>query len=523
MRMSNHFNNVSVPSFILCKANKDRVGVIKCTDKKLIKKFNDCDEISFTTYLYNNNIKNKIYDKVSELQYIEIPTIGRYIIGSIHTVSEGTKFEYKECTALSSEVVLAQKYLEEFKINMGTVESIDGVQLYNLAHPDKSLLHLVLEKYPDWEIGHVDNELYTIQRCFEITRQDVYSFLTDDIAKAFQCIFTFDTLNYRINVYKEDNIGDDTNIHVSYNNLLKSTNISSNIDEIKTCLTVLGADDLNLREVNMGYKEIYNIDYFHDLDFMSQGLYDAYTKWKKKWNDNVSIYENLVTQYQNFYKQIHYLESEKMPTVSNSTNWTEYGLIPLKEQLSAYEQKQAVMIKAGQGVSTHKDYNSLYLPCYNSIQAIKSQIIKIESQIANLKTQQTNIGNQMDTIISSLSMMNNFTLEQREELSNFIREEELSSSNYVVTDTMTDAERMDMLHEMLDYGREELSKISQPTLQFSCDMANIFAVPEFNSISDKFDVGNYIHISLRDDFIVKARMLYFAGNTLVFYMMKMIL
>ena len=507
MRMSNHFNNVSVPSFILCKANKDRVGVIKCTDKKLIKKFNDCDEISFTTYLYNNNIKNKIYDKVSELQYIEIPTIGRYIIGSIHTVSEGTKFEYKECTALSSEVVLAQKYLEEFKINMGTVESIDGVQLYNLAHPDKSLLHLVLEKYPDWEIGHVDNELYTIQRCFEITRQDVYSFLTDDIAKAFQCIFTFDTLNYRINVYKEDNIGDDTNIHVSYNNLLKSTNISSNIDEIKTCLTVLGADDLNLREVNMGYKEIYNIDYFHDLDFMSQGLYDAYTKWKKKWNDNVSIYENLVTQYQNFYKQIHYLESEKMPTVSNSTNWTEYGLIPLKEQLSAYEQKQAVMIKAGQGVSTHKDYNSLYLPCYNSIQAIKSQIIKIESQIANLKTQQTNIGNQMDTIISSLSMMNNFTLEQREELSNFIREEELSSSNYVVTDTMTDAERMDMLHEMLDYGREELSKISQPTLQFSCDMANIFAVPEFNSISDKFDVGNYIHISLRDDFIVKARML----------------
>ena len=64
--------------------------------------------------------------------------------------------------------------------------------------------------------------------------QDVYSFLTDDIAKAFQCIFTFDTLNYRINVYKEDNMGDDTNIHVSYNNLLKITNGSYNIDEIDT-------------------------------------------------------------------------------------------------------------------------------------------------------------------------------------------------------------------------------------------------------------------------------------------------
>ena len=34
---------------------------------------------------------------------------------------------------------------------MGTVESIDGVQFYNLKEKDRSLLHLVLEKCPDWE------------------------------------------------------------------------------------------------------------------------------------------------------------------------------------------------------------------------------------------------------------------------------------------------------------------------------------------------------------------------------------
>lgn len=503
----NFYDNISIPSFILCKANGDRIGSIKCTSKNLKKKFNDYNEISFTTYLYNNNVKNELYDKINELQYIEILDIGRFIIGTVQIYSEGTEFEYKECIALSEEITLAQKYLEEFTINMGTVESIDNVQLYNLSDPNRSLLHLVLEKCPNWKIGHVDTELYTIQRCFEVTRQDVYSFLTTDISKVFQCIFDFDTLNHRINIYKENTVGDDTNIYISYNNLLKNTNISSSIDDIKTCLTVLGADDLSLREVNMGYKEIYNIDYFHNLEYMSQDLYDAYTRWKIKWNDNVSSYENLVTQYQNYYTQIHFLESEKMPSTSGSTNWNEYGLNPLKEQLSAYEQKQAVMIKAGQGVSTHKDYNTLYIPCYNAIQAIKSKIAQVESQISNLKDQQNNIGRQMDEIISSISMKNNFTDSQLNELSNWIREDELSSSNFIVTDAMTDSERMDMLREMLDYGREELSKVSQPTLQFSCDMANIFTIPEFNCISDKFEIGNYIHICLRDDYIIKARML----------------
>lgn len=503
----NYYDNLSIPPFVLCKINGDRIGTLKCTSKKIVLKFNDYNEVSFTTYLYNDNVKNKLYNKVKELKYIELPDIGRFIIGSINTKSEGTEFEYKECVALSEEVVLGQKYLEEFVINMGTTESIDGVQFYNLSDPSKSLLHLALEKFPDWTIGHVDNELYTMQRCFEIDRQDIYSFLTENVSQAFQCIFIFDTLSHQINIYKECNMGENTNVYVSYNNLLKNTNISSSTGDIKTCLTVTGADDLSIREVNMGYDRIYNLDYFHDLEYMGTALYEAYDKWKKKWNDHVKPYEDLIVQYQDYYKQIHYLESEKMPTSPNSTDWTQYGLDPLKEQLVTYEQKQAIMIKAGQGSSTHKDYHSMYIPCYNTIQAINKQIKAVENQINALKEQQSQVGSQMDRIIASISMQNNFTDEQLDELSKFIREDELSSSNYVVTDIMSDSERMDMLHEMLSYGQEELSKVSQPTLQFQCDMANIFAIPEFNDISDKFDVGNYIHICLRDDYIIKARML----------------
>lgn len=346
-----------------------------------------------------------------------------------------------------------------------------------------------------------------IERCFEITRQDVYSFLTQDVATAFQCVFLFDTLHHKINVYSEENVGSDTDIFVTYNNLLKTTNISSSIEDIKTCLTVTGADDLNLREVNMGYDKIYMPDYFHSLEFMSQGLYDAYDRWIKKWNNNISNYSSLLSQYQNYYNQINDLTHEKMSSNPDSTNWSEYGLVPLQEKLATYEQRQAVMIKAGQGNKDHKDYNTMYLPVYNTINSIKSQISVVERQISSLKSQQSAIGKQMGNIIAAIDMKNNFTSDQLKELAKFIREDELSTQNFVVTDTMTDSERMDMLKEMLEYGQKELRKVSQPQLQFSAEMLNLFEMDEFRNCSTDFEPGNYINIILRDDYVIKARLL----------------
>lgn len=478
-----------------------------CTEKKYTFKFNAPDVIQFKSYMLVNNQINIAYNSIVEGQFIEVEDLGRFIISSVNIGSQGKEFEYKDCEAMSIETMLGQKYLELFTINMGTTESIDGVKFYNLSDPDKSLLHLSLEKCPDWTIGHVDTKLMTVERCFEVTRQDVYSFLTQDVATAFQCVFLFDTLNRHINVYSEDTVGNDTDIFVTYDNILKSTNISSSIDDIKTCLTVTGADDLNLREVNMGYDKIYMLDYFHSLEFMSKGLYDAYNKWVKKWNDNISDYTSLLSQYQNYYNQINNLTNEKMSSNPESTNWTEYGLVPLKEKLATYEQRQSVMIKVGQGNKDHKDYNSMYLPVFNAINAIKSQISVVENQIFSLKTNQSSIGTRMAKIITNISMNNNFTKEQLKELTKFIREDELSTTNFVVTDTMTDSERMDMLNEMLEFGRKELQKVSQPQLQFSAEMLNLFEIEGFDKFSADFEPGNYINIIIRDDYIVKARLL----------------
>lgn len=502
-----YFGQIEEPLYILTKPNNERIGVIKCLSKSMDLSFNAPSEINFSTNLYMDGSKNPYYDSIAEGQFIEVIDYGRFVIVSCDISSEGTMYETKTCNAISKEILLGQKYLELFTINMGTTESIDNVQFYNLQNPERSLLHLIIDKCPDWEIGNVDTSLMTLHRCFEETRTDIYSFLTTTIAEAFQCVFMFDSYYNRIHVYSEDTIGEDTDIYVSYQNLLKNTSISSSLDDIKTCLTIIGANDLNLREVNMGYDKIYMLDYFATTEYMSQGLYDAYNTWKAKWNDRLPLYTSLLSQYQKYYEKLNYETVKKMPSAPSSTTWSEYGLIPLQEKQKFYEARLAVMIKAGQGDPSHRDYSTMYLPCFNTIEAIKNQISVAQGTIDHLKAEQAVIGSQMDAVISDIDMVNNFTPQQLKELSPYIREDELSSDNYVTTDTMTDSERMDMLNEMLAFGQRELQRVSHPQYQFSADVLNLCRIPEFDKNISLFDVGNYIRIILRDDYMVKARIL----------------
>lgn len=503
-----YFNNPIVPNYALCKANKEIIGVVSCGEKTLDIKFNDLNEIHFTTYMNVDNKKNPYYELTDIMKYILLPDIGFFYISDCNTQSEGTDFEYKEVTAKSYEGLMAQKYLENFIINRGTVGSIDGVSFCNIGDKEHSLLHIILgEKCPDWKIGHIDTELYTMQRSFEIDRQDVYSFLMNDVSTAFECVFLFDTLTNTINIYQEKNVGEDTDIHVSYNNLLESTNISCSMDDIKTCLTITGADELNIREINMGFDRIYSFDAFNSTEYMSEGLYNSYNAWIEIYNNNFPQYTTLLSQYQNYYIQINYLTHEKMPDDTESTDWTLYGLNPLKEKLSVYEQKQAVSMKVGHGNVDSQYYQSEYLPIYNTINDINFQISKVNNEIELLKSSQNEISTQMATIINAVAMENNFTKEQLAELSTFIREDELNSENFIVTDIMSDDERFDMLNAMLEFGKEELQKISTPQLSFNASMANIFVLPEFDKLHEKFDVGNYIWVSLRDDYHIKAKLL----------------
>lgn len=506
----NFWNNLETPDFVLCNVNKQPVGTLTCSNRKM-NYSNEISEISFTVYRMVNGSINPYYDSITELQYIYLKDIGYFQITSNMVKITDKDMEYKEVTAQSTEIEFAQKYLTLFTINMGTAESIDGVSLYNNANPSFSLLDLVLEKMPSWNVGYVDPKFSGMQRSFQIDSQDIYSFLTSDVAEAFGCTFIFKTIDNTINVYDNETISRNTNIIISFQNLLKEVSVEPDIKSIKTALTLVGEDDLTVRELNMGYDTIYNFDYFHTVEYMGQDLYDAYGRYKEKYQRCVAQYTPLITRYQDLLKQIAYKTGEMLPESADSKDWTKYCLNELNIKKKSNEDKLSVLMQQGYGdKEKHPDeYSSLYAPQYEEIERIKNAINIRTNEIAALQNQKEQLNQQMQALITDIDIENNFTKEQWHILSKFIREDVLNDSNYVVTDAMTKEEALAMQQAFLDFGNAQLAKYSQPQFSFQVSMANIFALPEFREHIDQFDLFNYITILVRDDYYMKAKLLSF--------------
>ena len=211
-----------------------------------------------------------------ESYYVKVPTEDSYTWEQ-EQISDAN--EYAKYINNTSESEYDKLYMKNFP----------NVQFYNNNRTGLSLLHLVLNNIPDWEIGSVDQSLWRKERTFSQDRISVYDFLMQDVAETFGCVFEWDTLTHKLNVYEEaeDGITDDnaiqtrwnTDVYISKDNLASEVNVSYSSDEIKTKLIVTGSDDLDIREVNLGRNEIVDLSFYHTLDWMEQDLYDAYDNY----------------------------------------------------------------------------------------------------------------------------------------------------------------------------------------------------------------------------------------------------
>ena len=359
------------PRIFLCETDKERICQLETTNTVASLKFNAYSELTFdVARVYNNLVTgetkvNPFYNKIEAIRLIELEGFGFFELQGPELVSDGIE-EKKSCTAYSLEYTLSQKYLENFYVNRGTADSIEVVNapsdkeiipitLYNPTRPNLSLLHLVLNHVYGWKIGHIDPQLQTLSRQFEIDRESVYDFLMNEVCEKFNCYIVFDTINNTVNIYAESLtakfIGDgatnrfiitppfsqigtvsvdgykttkweynsstgqlkledapvsgarievvdgaltewETDVFISFDNLSQEINISYDADEIKTKLTVTYGDDYDIREVNLGLPYLTDLSYFYTVDWMGQDLYDAYTAYLQKSNSLQSNYSN---------------------------------------------------------------------------------------------------------------------------------------------------------------------------------------------------------------------------------------
>lgn len=127
--------------------------------------------------------------------------------------------------------------------------------------------------------------LYT-NRTFDIDDSTIYDFLINDVQKSFNCFITFDIENKLINAYSVNNesyIRRPTDLFLSYDNLIKSSEFTELTDEIATSLYCYGGGGLSIYEINpLGSKVIYDFSYFKTKDWMTDHLISGINKWEEK-------------------------------------------------------------------------------------------------------------------------------------------------------------------------------------------------------------------------------------------------
>lgn len=171
-----------------------------------------------------------------------------------------------------------------------------------------SFLWLVLHEH-GWKVGYVDpyvdpegateadrERLADRVGKFEVDSQDIYSFLTQNAAQYYRCMFVFDTENYLVNAYKIENVGFDTNIYLSFHSIQNSVTRNSD-KQLYTVFHVAGADDLDPTEANYGLNTIEDLSYFMTTDHFSQEVIDKYNIWKDHYETRRQEYMNLSIDY----------------------------------------------------------------------------------------------------------------------------------------------------------------------------------------------------------------------------------
>ena len=236
-----------------------------------------------------------------------------------------------------------KKYVEDFDTGkyVETDEEYTAYQLMKMEYKrikELSLLDLVISDVPGWEVGEVDGNLYPEHTDingapillrnevgnFEIDSQDVYSFLVTELSGYFDCIFTFDTINNRINAYRIEGLGVDTKIFLGFRNIQNSVEITP-AQELFTQFTVENSEGLSIPYVNFGQREIEDISYFLNTKYLPQELIDKYKSWKEFCEEKRPEYIQLSLDYNKQYEKTQEIKTRVPSDMLNISQLDNYS------------------------------------------------------------------------------------------------------------------------------------------------------------------------------------------------------
>lgn len=503
----NAYKQINLPNVYLAYPNKKLICKLNAMDRKSSLFVNGISNFSFKTYQYKDKKPNNGYDKISIGKYIYVDSLGWYRIIKIDRTDDGYN-SYYEISASDLSIELCQTRLTSFG-SMGTENDaqggLDRYALYDTNDQEHSIAHIFIAKNPGWSFKYIDPAISKNRRSFNNDSISSYKFLTEDVAEAFECVFTFEINDRTISVYKVENLGKETPYVFSFRNLIKQININWSEDDIKTMLYVTGGNDasgtaLSIAGVNpSGNGYITNFSYFYED--MSIELRDKLNEYYQLMENNKEPLATTLSQLNTLQNELNELNN-KMPSDESSTDWTQYGLVGLKAKSSQYLNNMSVLTDKLSSDQTaaqmYNNYNTLWEQVNTQIAVRESQIEGKNSQISDKKLQIRSYTVNIQVVLGD---------ELYKELQPYIREDDLCDDSYIATTTMTESEVLEMKQDLYEHGVSELERVCYPQFEMTVNSVNFPVLFKYKEWTENIELGDIIRIKYSDDAFIKARLL----------------
>lgn len=487
-----------VPKFFVCSPGSQYKSgllthVLGClsdtSDEELILNFNAMSELNFRVNRIKradpeeNTYINMLYNALQSRRLIFVEDLGYFSITDVDDDYSGG-VHYKDIRASSIEIEIQNKLVPFIE---------DGTYKF------RDLLEKIVAVLPMWTIGEINEDVARLYRTFQDVSVELnaLAFLQENMQDAYECIFEFDCVNRRINVYDQNHYVKETQIHLTKNDVINTLNITNGSEDLYTALNVQGDENLNISPVNpLGTNVIYNFNYY--LDWMTPALKERVSAWQELvssktasyYDLNLAYYENLTSQ-SNVNSEIDRINMQiEMYQRCRNNIVAEGSTATVESYNKVIEQNGGVPVGIQNEIS-------------DTIAEIDTLLADARSALAAQQQELDNIGSNIETLRESIIAIHDevaitsyFSLEEYNELSNYIYEGSYVDEYIAVTSLMTYSERFQQMKTLYDRAITRLERVSEPTSEFDMDVENFLFAKEFEEWSNELETGCLINVEL---------------------------
>lgn len=432
------------PTLVLCNADGTAIQTLGYAfNLQANICYNEVSTITFDIPAYVDGVATPHYDDIIGMRIIDMIGWGRFILVNPAVKNDGVS-EIKSCKAYSLEYELTYKktFFDEATYN-----------LWNPLSPDETVLGVIINDLPSWNIGTVDSDLIGKYRTFSVTDENVYNFMKSTLQETYGCIFDFDTYTRTINVRSTSNEAVTKPVYLSMENLVKEIDIDEDTENIYTVLDVNGGEDVDIRMVNpLGTNKIYNLDYFMNTSHFEQTLVDKWNSWKSTLATYQLTYYNISVE--RMLKTSAILAEEA--ALSDLEN---IDLAALENERSVYVEHLAQLSKSS---DEYDEFQDKLDDVNDRIDDKEDEIAEQKTRIATLKEEESELKDNLLAIQNSVSFNKFFNNDELIILDRYFKEEAIEESSFVVS-------------EVSSYSDSDISnKLSNTKISFAnCEMTKV--------------------------------------------------